>query len=112
MKQFKNQATEVAIPDEEKSTPKKYVPKDATYADLALICVRAPKEGGFGVEEMRKRFRIIEALDGLGPNASVKLEDQDAAHLTEICTEFKWNLMHKDIITFIDYVGKLKKVAK
>lgn len=112
MKTFKNKVTEVTIPDVEKSTPKEHVSKNATYADLALLCVRVPKEGGFGVEEMRKRFRIIDALDGIGDTANVKLEDQDADLLKEICKEFKWSAMHKDIIAFTDCMGDLKAVGK
>ena len=112
MKEFKNKKTEVMIPDNKKSTQKELVTKAATYADLALLCVRLPKEAGFGVEEMRKRFRIIDALDGIGDTANVKLEDQDADLLKEICTEFKWNAMHKDIIAFTDYIEDLKTVGK
>lgn len=112
MKQFKNSLTEVTIPDMEKSTEKNYVSKKATFADLALMCVRTPKEGGFGVEDMRKRFRIIDVLEGLGNTASAKLEDQDAALLNEVCTEFKWTAMHKDIIEFTDYVSNLKAIKK
>jgi len=108
MKEFKNKETEVMIPDDKKSTQKDLVTKPATYADLCLICVRTPKEGGFGVEDMRKRFRIIDALTDIKPTATVKLEDQDASLLQEVMTEFKWSNMHKDIIELTDYVSKLK----
>ena len=112
MKQFKNKVTEINIPDVVKSTEKELVTKPATFADLALICVQAPKEGGFGVEEMRKRFRIIDALEKVGETATVKLEDQDASLLKEICLEFKWSNMHRDIIDFIDAMGNLQSVGK
>ena len=112
MKEFKNKETEVMIPDEKKSTATELVTKVGTYADLCLICVRSPKEGGFSVEEMRKRFRIIDALDGVGKTATVKLEDQDADLLKQIMSEFKWSNMHKDIIELTDYVSKLKTVKK
>jgi len=112
MKQFKNKVTGVTIPDKEKSTKEELVTKNATYADLALLCVRAPKEGGFGVEEMRKRFRIIDTLEGVKDTALVKLEDQDAKLLKEVCLEFKWKYMHKDIIEFTDLMGDMKKVTK
>ena len=112
MKEFKNKETEVIIPDDAKSTATEMVSKPATYADLCVICVRAPKEGGFGVEDMRKRFRLIDALDNIGKTATVKLEDQDAALLTEVMVEFKWSNMHKDIIELTDYVSKLKAAKK
>ena len=108
MKEFKNKVTEIRIPDDKKSTAKELVTKQGTYADLCLICVRAPKKGGIGVEEMRKRFRIIDALEEVGKTATVKLEDQDAVLLREIMIEFKWSNMHKDIIELTDYVSKLE----
>lgn len=112
MKQFKNKVTEINIPDEKNSTANTLATKAATYAELALMCVRTPKEGGFGVEEMRKRFRIIDALEGVNDTDIIKLEDQDANLLKEVCTEFKWSNIHKDIIAFTDQMVDMKPVSK
>ena len=112
MKVFKNQSTEVNVPDMEKSTQHSLEFKKATYADLALIVLRAPKQGGLGVEEMRQRFKIIDELDKLGPKASVKFEDADANFLQNLVADFKWEAMDKEIIDFVDYVAELEKVKK
>ena len=112
MKEFKNKETEVMIPDEIKSTQKELVTRPATYADLCLICIRTPKKEGFSVEEMRKRFRIIDALEGASKVATINLEDQDAAFLKEVMAEFKWSNMHKDIIELTDHVSDLKNSKK
>jgi len=104
MKTFLNKKTEITqIDDKEKKT-------NLGYADLCLLCVRSAKEGGFGVEEMRKRFRLIDALDGIKDNAVVKLEDADAALLDEIMQGFRWAVLHKDIIALTDHVHNLETV--
>lgn len=112
MKQFKNKPTKVNIPDMEKSTQTQIVFKEATFADLALIVVRAPKREGFGVEEMRQRFKLIDELENLGPKASVKLEDVDASTLQTLVADYKWEAMDKEIIDFVDYIAGLESVKK
>ena len=112
MKIFKNQLTTVNVPDMEKSTKHNLEFKQATYADLALIVVRAPKQGGFAVEDMRQRFRLIDELDKVGPKGSIEFEDADASLLQSLVAEFKWDAMDKEIIDFSDYVAELEKVKK
>ena len=112
MKVFKNKPTAVNVPDMEKSTKHHLEFKEATFADLALIVLRAPKQGGLGVEEMRQRFRIIDELDKLGAKASAKFEDADANFLQTLVADYKWEAMDKEIIDFVDYVAEMEKVKK
>jgi len=60
-------------------------------------------EKGFSVAEMRKRFRILEALHGLPVEAvELPLEDADFAALAACVKQMSWAILDKNILEFAE----------
>lgn len=79
------------------------------YADLAKLCIDSPPQGGFTVDEMRKRLKIAERLDTA--NARIELEDAEFDKLRELIGQYRWGLMHPDVIAFVDAIEGAKTVS-
>ena len=77
-----------------------------TYIDLVRVCVNAVKQGGFTVDEMRKRQRILDAVDK-EKDGKMSLEDEDVKILKGCVAQMKWLTVHKDVIAFSDYIKDL-----
>lgn len=80
--------------------------KEATYKDLILFCVNAPKQGGFSIQEIRQRLKITDAVEA--SDDMLQLEDTEAQALEEIIAEFKWGSVHKDIVQFVEDIQNMK----
>lgn len=76
--------------------------KEITYAALVKDCVKAMNQQGLDVEELRKRIRIIDALEKAGEK--LELEDQDAETLKTLVRAQKWAVVDRSIIQFIEDV--------
>ena len=85
-----------------------------TTYDLLKSAINNPTQGGFNVDEMIKRLRLLnevdkhkdlfEITDGkfddaiLERKATLELEDADFAKLKELFKEMKWGVVSKTII--------------
>jgi hypothetical protein len=75
-----------------------------TYVELIKTCVRhvAPGGNGIDVEDMAKRLRIVDAVNGVKAGAAeVKLEDADAALLCEAVGNMRWAIVSKALVDFV-----------
>jgi len=81
------------------------LPDNMDYAKLIKICVNVPPKEGFSVEEMKKRIRILDVLD----KDPIEIEDADFSILKQCVTQFRWGVLNKEIIAFVDYIQELKE---
>lgn len=75
------------------------------YKELISAALNVVPQGGFSPEEIRKRLRVIDALDK--SNEVFELEDADVETLKRCVKEMKWGVMHKNIVEFNDDVQNL-----
>ena len=85
-----------------------------TTYDLLKSAINNPTQGGFNVDEMIKRLRLLNELDKhkdlfeitdgkfddamLERKATLELEDADYTKLKELFKEMKWGVVSKTII--------------
>lgn len=101
MKSFENNMTGIMVPDE--TAPGKL--REATVTDLIKQAVNQIPQGGFSPEEMRARFRVLNAIDGSVVGATVSLEDADALKLKELVKQFRgFSGVTKSAIDFYDLI--------
>lgn len=72
------------------------------YADLLVLCVNEPPQGGYDVAEMRKRIKIMDVIGEGGD--FFEFEDADFACIKQCVEGMRWNFAHKDILNFIEHV--------
>lgn len=78
---------------------------DLEYSTVDYIkaVINNRPEGGFGVEDIRKRFRVIDSVEKLEDGAEeLQLEDQDFEVLKQCVGQFKWGVMASSILEFAD----------
>ncbi len=95
MKTIINKKTKIVIADESGEQ----VPM--LYTDLIGICLNNPPQGGWKTDEMRKRIKIEDKLEGVKEDGEIKLEDAEWEKVVE-CSKIPWQFKHKDIIAFED----------
>lgn len=82
--------------------------------DLLKIAINNPQKGGFDVDEMMKRLRLLEKLDAhkekfeigekaitdemVGLEATLELEDADFNKMKELFKLAKWNVVSNTIV--------------
>jgi hypothetical protein len=100
MKVLQNKETTLKNPDGE---------TNAVYADLIAVALNAVPQGGISPSEMRKRLRIMKAVEA-APNANdlIKFEDNDADNLKGYVKTSRWGVIHEDILVFQDDVEGMK----
>lgn len=76
-----------------------------TYASLMKSVMQQRHAEGFTTEEMRKDFRVLDALVATAENIS--MEDADFAHFKTKLKTMRWGLAHKDLIAFEDDINAL-----
>lgn len=85
-----------------------------TTYDLLRISINGSEQGGFNVDEMQKRLRVLEALDKfkeifsfkesdneeiyLNASETLNLEDSDFQKLKELFNQTKWSVVSKFIV--------------
>lgn len=79
--------------------------QEMTYKELVKMCVNNPLKEGFTADDMRKRQRVLDALDLAGD--SLLLEDADSDLLKHCVAEMRWTLVNKDLLEFCDSVKAL-----
>lgn len=83
--------------------------KKATYADLAMICLKQPPEGGFSLEEMNRRLKVLGVLENA--NASIVLEDADMEALQKVVNKSRWPELVPEVTEFAKAVNAPTDVA-
>ena len=72
--------------------------KDNSYGDMLKSCVSLPPQGGFSLEDIEKRLRILSAVN----DKEIKLEDADYNLAMECILKMRWGILDKAIIEFRD----------
>lgn len=75
------------------------------YADLMKIVMNQPPPNGFSIADMRKNFRVLDAIDQKAEEIS--MEDSDFEHFKSKMKDVKWNISRKDLIQFEDDINVL-----
>jgi hypothetical protein len=78
---------------------------DLEYSTVDYIkaVINNRPQDGFSVEEIRKRFRVIDTVEKLEEGAEeLQLEDQDFEVLKQCVNQFKWGVMANSILEFAD----------
>lgn len=75
------------------------------YKDLITFCMNQTPQGGLGLQDMRDRFRISNAIEK--GNGKIKLEDSDVENLKGIVGNVKWGSYHKDLLEFLEMMEQL-----
>jgi hypothetical protein len=75
-------------------------------ADLCKICLNATKQGGFTVDEMRSRIKIMDKLET--DKKTVELEDAEYKTLRGVVKTHKWGAISRKVVEFVDYIDGLK----
>lgn len=99
MKALENRQTEILLkPD---APP-------ARYADLVRLCIDNPPKDGFTPDQMRKRLRVLDALDGV--DGTIEFEDSDADTVKDCVSTMRWARMDRELLEFTDAVEGMKQV--
>ena len=108
MKTFINKETSIRTADD-----KGNIVSILNYKDLAIIAInsKSNSQQGYSTDEMRKDFRVLDALDNLkSVNDTIQLEDADFNRLyTKVMSTTNWPIMHKDIVDFEDYIKSINQ---
>lgn len=71
------------------------------YAGLLRACVSVPQQG-IDLDIMRKRLRVLDALEKA--EDTIEVEDVDLKTIQDCVRGMKWNVVHRDIMAFADYI--------
>ena len=76
----------------------------SSAAVLRLVTANSPQKP-LGVDEMRRRVRVLDTLDALPIDAaSIDLEDEDVKTLIGAIESFPWASANKNLLMIIDDV--------
>lgn len=81
------------VPVDEKKTP-------GTTALLLAIVINRPPQGGFTVQQMRERNRILDVAEKCDAGGTMKFEDSDYKVAQQLVGEAVWPINHKDLLAF------------
>jgi hypothetical protein len=79
-------------------------------AVLTAVLSQSPNKP-ISVEEMRKRVRVMEAIEQSGEGESFHLEDSDHQVLMESLENFPWSQANRALLNLIDDVRKAENVS-
>ncbi len=65
-------------------------------------------EGGVDLEELRKRVRILDALDAT-KDSNLLLEDADHAKLVEVVKAQKWRIASAELLQVLEAITEAKE---
>ena len=103
MKTVINTATSLpktSLPDSEKMTG----------FDLDKIAIEMAGKGeqGFSIADIKKRLRVLDAIEGKNVLETVDLEDADFSTLLQCWSQMKWGLISKDIVMRDEYLKNIQ----
>lgn len=113
MKTLKNKTTEIDGTFEDEKDPTKTVNRKTTYVDLMKIVMNQIPREGARTSEMRKDFRVIDALEKA--NHNIQLEDSDFEHFNTKLKNMAWGFRHRALLGFeedIEQAAKGEEEAK
>ena len=88
------------------------IKKDETstinYFDLFISVVQKQPQEGFTIDEIRKRLRIVSALESKLMLESSDMEDADFDLLLACWKQMRWGIPSMDIVAADDYLDSLK----
>lgn len=97
---FKDQETEIREAEG--------APKMMCQSDLLKLCLNAPSREGMSIDEMRRRIKALEAIEAKNPETQEIAFELDVFNeLKRVVNNFKWALVHKDVVTTIDKINGL-----
>lgn len=75
-------------------------------ADVIRIVAERPTPGqGISPDEMRRRCRVLDALDAI-EGAELMLEDADHAFLVRLINVFQFGMANRELLAIIDGIVK------
>lgn len=103
-------------------------PTFLTTYDLLKTAVNNPPQGGFSVEDMKNRLRLLNVLDKhksefdikdgqfkdemLNIEADMDIEDADFTKLKSLFDEMKWGAVSTAILEISDNLAEIAKSSK
>ena len=79
---------------------------DTDYKELIKSCLERTPQGGFSIDQIRNRIRVLDKLKGAKVN--LKLEDAEYSTLVDAVKNMRWALPHAYIVQFHDAVMNAK----
>lgn len=95
MKKIDNKITSIDTLNKEK----------ARYSHILLMCLNYHGGNGINIDEMKRRFKIMEILEK--HDMIIKLEDADFEKLKECFMKMPWNKIDKELIELDNIIMKL-----
>ena len=80
--------------------------KNLTYCELLKLIMNVPPKEGYTISEMKMRLDIYAALVPSEKN-EMSLEDAPFEIVKQSVNNFRWALVHKDVVDFVDYINSL-----
>ena len=104
MKTLVNTKTEITKQEEDGS--KSFL----GYADLAKFCTDNPPKDGWDKDSMKMSIKIENKLEKVKIGDKIDLEDAEFDYLYAAAQpdKMKWAMKHKDLVSFLEYLDKLK----
>lgn len=78
-------------------------PNKTTYRELIKIAINNVPKEGFGIEDIRKRLRVLDALEKKGDK--IEFEDSDYELVKSCVNEQKWVVIDAGIVKFVDTIN-------
>lgn len=82
------------------------VGKETRYSELCLQALKAPPQGGFGLDELEKRMTVHKVLSG--HPKEIELEDSYFKNLQDCIIKSKWQILDESILTFMKEIKDIK----
>lgn len=82
--------------------------KDMNSLDVFTMAVKFSQQKGVSIDEMRKRVRVLDAIETNTDKVALVLEDADHKTLLEGLNEVQWSVSSKEVLTIIDEVINAK----
>lgn len=74
-----------------------------TTLDLIRSVLNERPQEGFSVDEMRKRFKVLDKVDELHVDSTVlELSEGEFQVLSQLTKNYKWGMLDKFILEFAD----------
>ena len=76
------------------------------YKDFLVTALNTKVEG-FTLDDMRKRLKVRDIVDGFEPYSRYEIEDADFGTLKEAVSKVeKWKILDKGILEFLEFFEK------
>ncbi len=79
----------------------KEVEADLSTLDLLKATINSPVQGGYSIEEIATRLRLLDIFKGTHEEAtSINIEDADFTALSKMVKDMRWTVLSKFILNF------------